>query len=206
MHNLVSSYSALSSQMISPYKCRYILYIYSPLYTTRFSHSVTYYIHIYIYIVYRQTSIRCIFLPVKPSSGCLKKKETRLRIPTSCSLSLSDLKKIPPGKLRWNPKKGGSGQMIFLFNWVIFRFHVDSVFGKSFNIHQLLGDFFEACWSSAIETNMFHLKLIAIKKDRLIIRECLWFQSIDMGDLPELSNHILVIYHPQIVPHHDHTF
>ena len=65
--------------------------------------------------------------------------------------------------------------------------------------------FFEVCWSLAIETNMFYLKLIAIKKDRLIIRECLWFQSIDMGDLPELSNHILVIYHPQIVPHHDHS-
>lgn len=144
MHNLVSSYSALSSQMISPYKCRYILYIYSPLYTTRFSHSVTYYIHIYIYIHCIQTNLypTCIFLPVKPSSGCLKKKETRLRIPTSCSLSLSDLKKNDPpwngfishlwrkiigtqllvkgdmdsfpGKLRWNPNsRGFGGKMIF---------------------------------------------------------------------------------------------
>ena len=29
---------------------------------------------------------------------------------------------IHPGKLTWNPKKGVLVQMIFLFNWVIFRF------------------------------------------------------------------------------------
>ena len=150
-----------------------------------------------------------------------------MRIPTSCSLSLSDLKKNDPpwngfishlwrkiigtqllvkgdmdsfpGKLRWNPNsRGFGGKMIFRIPSVgdfslpaqplIFRGVFTrqlplgfDFFGQSFNIHQLLGDFFEVCWSLAIETNMFYLKLIAIKKDRLIIRECLWFQKYRYG-------------------------
>lgn len=110
MHNLVSSYSSLSSQMMSPYTCRYILYIYSPLYTTRFSHSVTYYIHI---IVYTQTSIRCIFLPVKPSiRGCQRKKkrldwESQPVAPSACQTWKKwPLKRIhipPVEENHWDP-------------------------------------------------------------------------------------------------------
>ena len=35
-----------------------------------------------------------------------------------------DLLSVHPGRLTWNPKME-VGKMIFLFNWVIFRFHVN---------------------------------------------------------------------------------
>ena len=102
MHNLGSSYSALSSQIISPYKCRYILYIYSPLYTTRFSHSVTYYTYIYIYIyiyiffiyiytytLYTDKPLSAVFFyPSNPQVDAWKKKrldwESQPVAPSAC--------------------------------------------------------------------------------------------------------------------------
>ena len=137
MHNLGSSYSALSSQIISPYKCRYILYIYSPLYTTRFSHSVTYYtyiyIYIYIYILYIYIHIHCIQTNLYPLyfstrqtlKWMLEKKRDSTENPNQLLPQLVRPEKNTPWKIKMEPKKGGFGADDFPFQ---------------------LGDFSVPCW------------------------------------------------------------
>ena len=129
MHNLKSSYSALSSQMISPYKCRYILYIYSPLYTTCFSHSVTYYIHTYIYIyisLYTHKPLSNLYFSTRQTlKWMLEKKRDSTENPNQLLPQLVRPEKNTPWKIKMEPKKGGFGADDFPFQ---------------------LGDFSVPCW------------------------------------------------------------